>query len=36
MWDYPPRGVLRDGNDRAASLFGGFFLVIIHSEEFEG
>lgn len=36
MWDYPPRGVLRDGSDRAAHLFGNFYLVAILSEEFEG
>ena len=36
MWDYPPRGVLRDGSDRAAPLFGNFYLVAILSEEFEG
>jgi hypothetical protein len=36
MWDYPPRGVLRDGGDRAEPLFGNFYLVAIFSEEFEG
>jgi len=36
MWDYPPRGVLRDGSDRAAPLFENFYLVAILSEEFEG
>jgi len=36
MWDYPPRGVLRDGGDRAEPLFGNFYRVAIFSEEFEG
>lgn len=36
MWDYPPREVLRDGEDRAEPLFGNFYRVGILLEEFSG
>jgi hypothetical protein len=36
MWHYPPKGVLRDSEDRAGHLFGNFYRVDILATEFDG
>ena len=36
MWHYPPKGVLRDSEDRAIHLSGNFYRVGILATEFDG
>jgi hypothetical protein len=36
MWHYPPKGVLRDSENRAMHLFGNFYRVGILATEFDG
>ena len=36
MWHYPPKGVLRDSENRAWLLFGNFYRIDILDTEFDG